>query len=162
MGYTWQGLFLKRQNEVAADYAALISKQLLTSRHIIEELFTGTHSDRVIDLVNRHVKQEIDQQAGIMRPLVVYAIGGEKYQNIKTQVAERIMARLPDTMKHIESYAEDAMDIRNTLITRMQRLTPEEFEGMLRPAFKEDEWSLIIVGAVLGFLVGEMQILFML
>ncbi|SDB91959.1 Protein of unknown function [Acinetobacter marinus] len=162
LGYTWQGLFLKRQNEVAADYAALISKQLLTSRHIIEELFTGTHSDRVIDLVNRHVKQEIDQQAGIMRPLVVYAIGGEKYQNIKTQVAERIMARLPDTMKHIESYAEDAMDIRNTLITRMQRLTPEEFEGMLRPAFKEDEWSLIIVGAVLGFLVGEMQILFML
>jgi len=28
MGYTWQGLFIKRQNEVAADYAALISKQL--------------------------------------------------------------------------------------------------------------------------------------
>jgi uncharacterized membrane protein YheB (UPF0754 family) len=65
-------------------------------------------------------------------------------------------------MKHVESYAEDAMDIRNTLVTRMQQLTPEEFEGMLRPAFKEDEWSLIIVGAVLGFLVGEMQILFML
>jgi hypothetical protein len=33
---------------------------------------------------------------------------------------------------------------------------------MLRPAFKEDEWSLIAVGAVLGFVVGEMQIHFML
>ena len=41
-------------------------------------------------------------------------------------------------------------------------LSPEEFEGMLRPAFKEDEWSLILVGAALGFLVGEMQIHFML
>ncbi len=80
MGYTWQGLFIKRQNEVAADYAALISKQLLTSRHMMEELFSGTHSARVIDLVNRHVKQEIDMQAGVIRPLVVYAIGGEKYQ----------------------------------------------------------------------------------
>jgi len=28
---------------------------------------------------------------------------------------------------------------------------------MLRPAFKEDEWSLIAVGAALGFLVGELQ-----
>lgn len=162
MGFTIQGLFIKRQNEVAADYAALISKQLLTSRNMMEELFSGTHSDRVIELVSRHVKQEIDLQAGIVRPLVVYAMGGEKYQRLKEQVATRILAQLPETIKHVESYAEDAMDIRNTLVTRMQQLTPEEFEGMLRPAFKEDEWSLIIVGAVLGFLVGEMQILFML
>lgn len=162
LGYTWQGLFIKRQNEVAADYAALISKQLLTSRHMMEELFSGTHSARVIELVNRHVKQEIDMQAGVIRPLVVYAIGGEKYQNMKTQVAERIMQQLPETMKYVESYAEDAMNIRNTLIERMQKLTPSEFEGMLRPAFKEDEWALIAVGAVLGFVVGELQIQFML
>ncbi|OUC65907.1 hypothetical protein MWQ_02768 [Acinetobacter seifertii] len=162
LGYTWQGLFIKRQNEVAADYAALISKQLLTSRHMMEELFSGTHSARVIDLVNRHVKHEIDMQAGVIRPLVVYAIGGEKYQNMKTQVAERIMQQLPETMKYVESYAEDAMNIRSTLIERMQKLTPSEFEGMLRPAFKEDEWALIAVGAVLGFVVGELQIQFML
>ncbi|TEU26924.1 DUF445 family protein [Alkanindiges illinoisensis] len=162
LGVTIQGLFIKRQNEVAADYAALISKQLLTSRNMMEELFSGTHSARVIELVSRHVKQEIDLQAGIVRPLVVYAMGGEKYQRLKEQVATRIMAQLPETMKHVESYAEDAMDVRNTLVTRMQQLTPEEFEGMLRPAFKEDEWSLIIVGAVLGFLVGEMQIHLML
>lgn len=162
LGFTLQGLFIKRQNEVAADYAALISKQLLTSRNMMEELFSGTHSARVIELVSRHVKQEIDLQAGIVRPLVVYAMGGEKYQRLKEQVATRIMAQLPETMKHVESYAEDAMDVRNTLVTRMQQLTPEEFEGMLRPAFKEDEWSLIIVGAVLGFLVGEMQIHLML
>lgn len=162
MGFTIQGLFIKRQNEVAGDYAALISKQLLTSGNMMEELFTGTNSDKVIELVGRYVKQEIDQQAGIVKPLVVYAMGGQKYQSLKEQVAIRIMAQLPDTMKYIESYAEDAMDIRNTLVTRMQQLTPEEFEGMLRPAFKEDEWTLIIVGAVLGFLVGEMQIHLML
>lgn len=91
---------------------------------------------------------------------MVYAIGGEKYQSLKAEVAERILKQLPDTMRYVESYAEDAMNVRNTLVDRMQRLSPEEFEGMLRPAFKEDEWSLIIVGAVLGFLVGEMQPLY--
>jgi hypothetical protein len=43
----------------------------------------------------------------------------------------------------------------------MQTLSPEEFEGLLRPAFEQDEWILIAVGAALGFLVGEMQVLVM-
>ena len=42
--------------------------------------------------------------------------------------------------------------------TKMAQLTVDEYEGLLRPAFQQDEWLLIAVGAVLGFLVGEMQV----
>jgi len=162
MGFTFQGLFLKRQKEVAADYAALISKQLLTPANMIEELFRGAFSDRIMELVHKNVKRLVDEQAGVARPLVVYAVGSQRYIEMKNVVAERILQKMPETMKYVEAYAEDAMDVRNTLVNRMQDLTPQEFEGMLRPAFKEDEWSLIAVGAILGFLVGEMQIQFML
>jgi uncharacterized membrane protein YheB (UPF0754 family) len=162
MGVTVQGLFIKRQQEVAADYAALISKQLLTPANMMEELFRGALSDRIMELIQRNVREMIDAQTGSIRPLVVYAVGSQKYIEMKNVVTEKILAKLPETMKHMESYAEDAMDVRNTLVERMQRLSPEEFEGMLRPAFKEDEWSLIAVGAALGFLVGEMQVSFML
>ncbi|MBL0231716.1 MAG: DUF445 family protein [Moraxellaceae bacterium] len=162
MGVTVQGLFIKRQQEVAADYAALISKQLLTPANMMEELFRGALSDRIMELIQRNVREMIDAQTGSIRPLVVYAVGSQKYIEMKNVVTEKILAKLPETMKHMESYAEDAMDVRNTLVERMQRLSPEEFEGMLRPAFKEDEWSLIAVGAALGFLVGELQVTFML
>ena len=162
MGFTFQGLFLKRQKEVAGDYAALISKQLLTPANMMEELFRGAFSDRIMELVHKNVKRLVDEQAGVARPLVVYAVGSQRYIEMKNVVADRILEKMPETMKYVEAYAEDAMDVRNTLVTRMQDLTPQEFEGMLRPAFKEDEWSLIAVGAVLGFLVGEMQIQFML
>ena len=162
MGMTFQGLFLKRQKEVAADYALLISKQLLTPANMMEELFRGAFSDRIMELVHKNVKRLVDEQAGVARPLVVYAVGSQRYIEMKNVVADRILEKMPETMKYVEAYAEDAMDVRNTLVTRMQDLTPQEFEGMLRPAFKEDEWSLIAVGAVLGFLVGEMQIQFML
>jgi uncharacterized membrane protein YheB (UPF0754 family) len=162
MGMTVQGLFIKRQQEVAADYAALISKQLLTPANMMEELFRGAFSDRIMELIQRNVREMIDAQTGSIRPLVVYAVGSQKYIEMKNVVTDKILEKLPETMKHMESYAEDAMDVRNTLVERMQRLTPEEFEGMLRPAFKEDEWSLIAVGAALGFIVGEMQVHFML
>ena len=162
MGMTFQGLFLKRQKEVAADYAALISKQLLTPANMMEELFRGAFSDRIMELVHKNVKRLVDEQAGVARPLVVYAVGSQRYIEMKNVVADRILEKMPETMKYVEAYAEDAMDVRNTLVTRMQDLTPQEFEGMLRPAFKEDEWSLIAVGAMLGFLVGEAQVHFML
>jgi uncharacterized membrane protein YheB (UPF0754 family) len=67
------------------------------------------------------------------------------------------MERMPDTLVHIEDYARDTMDIRNLLVTKMRGLTATEFEGLLRPAFQQDEWILITVGAVLGFAVGEVQ-----
>jgi hypothetical protein len=41
----------------------------------------------------------------------------------------------------------------------MREMTDDDFEGLLRPVFKQDEWKLIAVGAMLGFAVGELQIL---
>jgi uncharacterized membrane protein YheB (UPF0754 family) len=49
------------------------------------------------------------------------------------------------------------MDIRNVLVDKMKELEPEEFEGLLRPAFQQDEWILIATGAILGFCIGEAQ-----
>ena len=49
------------------------------------------------------------------------------------------------------------MAIEDTLVDRMRELSPRKFEGMLRPAFEEDEWILITVGAALGLAVGVFQ-----
>jgi hypothetical protein len=40
----------------------------------------------------------------------------------------------------------------------MAKMSNEQFESILRPIFKEDERALIAVGAVLGFLIGEVQV----
>lgn len=103
----------------------------------------------------------VDEQSGVLKPIVVFAVGSNRYAEMKNVVTDKIVEQMPKALKHMEQYAEDAMDIKNTLVTKMQELTPAEFEGVLRPAFKQDEWILITVGAVLGFLVGELQVLLM-
>ena len=42
----------------------------------------------------------------------------------------------------------------------MERLSPEQFQDLLRPCFQEDEMKLILAGAVLGLLAGVAQIVF--
>ncbi|WP_020647792.1 DUF445 domain-containing protein [Solimonas variicoloris] len=161
LGLTVQGLFLRRQQEVAHDYGNLIADQILTPDKVWEAVLKGPLSDRLFELLQHHVKQAVDEQAGAARPLVAMLIGSRKYADMKVAVAESLMRELPHALQSINHYAEDAMDIRNTLIRKMQALSPEQFEGMLRPVFKEDEWVLITVGAVLGFLVGELQVFLM-
>ena len=159
--FTWHGLFFKRQQEVASKYGALIAKEVLTPANMIESILTGKMSDNLFNMIQKNVQQMVDEQAGILKPVVVFAVGSEKYKAMKIAITGNMVHQLPVALKHIEKYAEDAMDIQNTLVSKMQELTPEEFEGVLRPAFKQDEWILITVGAVLGFLVGELQVLIM-
>lgn len=159
--FKWQGLFFKRQKEVSAAYGELIAKEVLTPSNMIAAILQGKLSDNLFAMIHRNIQKMVDEQAGMLKPVVVFTVGTSKYIEMKRIITEKMVQQLPTALKHIEKYAEDAMDIKNTLVTKMQELTPEEFEGVLRPAFKQDEWILITVGAVLGFMVGELQVLMM-
>ncbi|PPE72929.1 DUF445 domain-containing protein [Solimonas fluminis] len=160
--FTWQGLFLKRRKEVAAEYGALIAAEVVTPRNVLEAVLRGPFSDRLFHMVTKQVQRSIDEQAGIVRRVVMFAVGSRQYRDMKQMIADKIVETLPDTLRHMEGYVGTAMDLRSTLTVKMQELTEDEFEALLRPAFQQDEWILITVGAVLGFLVGEMQVQVML
>lgn len=156
--FTWQGLFIKRRQQVASEYGRLMAQRVLTPSAIMASILRGPLSDRLYTMIQNEVRAAIDEQAGFARPLVVLSVGGDKYLEMKRLVAGKIVERLPEAMRHVEAYAFEALDIENTLKTKMAQLTVDEYEGLLRPAFQQDEWILIAVGAALGFLVGEMQV----
>ncbi|MEU8631793.1 DUF445 domain-containing protein [Amycolatopsis sp. NPDC048633] len=155
-GVQWQGLFLKRRAEVAEAYGSLIAQEIITPHNVIEAILHGPLSDRVLALIQRQLDREL---GSVAKPVLVFAVGSRRYQDMKLAIASQIMSRLPETMRYIEDYATDAMDIRNVLVSKMKELSPHEFERLLRPAFEQDEWILIATGAVLGFAVGEGQVL---
>jgi hypothetical protein len=48
---------------------------------------------------------------------------------------------LPATALQAERYATEALDIRDTIATKMRRLTRVEYEALLRPAFARTSGS---------------------
>lgn len=154
-----QGLFFRRQQAVSQSYARLVAEELMTPANIIEGVLRGPYADRVFDMVGEHVRRVIDEQVGTMRPLVLWTVGTRRYAEMKDMAVSRLVAQLPETALHIDRYAREALDIQQTLASRLAALPPRQFEAMLRPAFKEDEWLLSLVGGVLGALVGMVQML---
>lgn len=159
LGFQVQGLFIKRQPEVAKEYAAIIANRILTTQNIFENMIQGPASDRLVSMVQRQVKHAVDVTAGLSRPLYQLTQGTTRYENIKRHISDKFIEHLPGSIRHIFRYAEGALSIEETLSTKMQALSPTEFEQFLRPVFQEDEAKLIAVGAILGGIAGALQIL---
>ncbi|HEX3787660.1 MAG TPA: DUF445 domain-containing protein [Pseudonocardiaceae bacterium] len=155
---SWQGVFQKRRQEVAADYGTLIAAEILTADNIMDTILHGPRSDRLFALIQREVEHTIDERMSLAKPLVTFAVGSGRFDQLKLAAATRTIERLPETLSYARDYTTEALDVRNTIVDKMRGLTPIQFEGLLRPAFQQDEWKLIAVGAAIGFLVGELQV----
>lgn len=158
LGIRWQGMFQKRRKEVAADYGKLIAEDVLTVSKIMEALLTGPKADRLLTMVQRNVGDVLDRQVGLAKPWVVLTVGSARFRQLKHDVAARAVDAAAETMKPAMEYATDALAVERTIVDAMLKLTPLEFEKVLRPAFQQDEWKLILVGGILGAIVGELQV----
>jgi uncharacterized membrane protein YheB (UPF0754 family) len=157
-----QGKFQRRRAEVARQYGEIIAREVLTVANLMDSILRGPRSDRLMAMVARMVSKVVDEQTSIAKPVVAVAVGGRRMQEIKQAAATEAIRRLPGTLRHAQGYLTEAMDVANMVEERMLRLTPIEYEGLLRPAFRQDEWKLIAVGGLIGFLVGELQVLLLL
>jgi len=156
---TFQGLFIQRQKGVASEYAKIVASQILNTPNIFDAILKGVGAERLSDIVQHHVREAVDKTAGFSRSLIQITSGTKTYERIKSIATERFIEALPEHIKHVFDYAEEALDIENTIRDRMANLPPKEFVGFLRPVFQEDEMKLILVGAALGGMAGLFQLL---
>ena len=158
LGMKFQGLFIKRQNEVAEEYAKMLTDEIFTFDRIFAAIINGTTKDRFVNLVLKHAERGIDEGVGISKPVVNLVAGKRNYEKMKNVVLDKVIREMPVSVKPVFSYADDAMDLETVFRTKMQALTPIEFVGSLRPVFQEDELKLILIGAVLGMAAGFAQL----
>ena len=97
----------------------------------------------------------------LLRHIAVAAMGAEEFSKMKEDIATKVMKKLPSIIDQSYEYTTEALDMENSIKTKMQNLSSIEFEGVLHPAFEEDEIILIIIGGVLGALAGALQMFFL-
>ncbi|HEY5188732.1 MAG TPA: hypothetical protein VII87_06855 [Solirubrobacteraceae bacterium] len=148
------GLFIRRQHDVAAVYARIVADEILTVSEFGSELLNGPQSDRTRALIERSMRPAIDRATGAYRSAVRVAIGSREYEAIRqsfaTEPVEQMMAPLTDpAFSQTQSAA-----MRKLITERIRAMAPRDFAELLRTATEEDEWLLLLHGAVLGLAGG--------
>jgi uncharacterized membrane protein YheB (UPF0754 family) len=155
----FQGLLHAHRDKITRDYAEILAKDLFSPEILFDGVIKGPGADKLFALAAKEVDAAIDAQTGIAGPIVVLAVGTKRYRALKDKVVELVLERLPSTLLEAQEYATSVIDLENTIVEKMNQLTNEQYESILRPVFKDDEPLMIAIGGVLGGVVGEMQVL---
>ena len=67
------------------------------------------------------------------------------------------LAKLPLHVPVLYEYMNSALGLESSLRSKMEQMTSAQFERVLHPIFEEDELTLILAGAALGFAAGLIQ-----
>lgn len=158
--WTLQGLFLKRQHEVARVWCRLVTTEILTLQQLVYAMLYGPKADRAAALVKKHIQPIAEKAVEGYRALADLTVSQEKWDAIKESIGDKAVRVSTDPFDHWPFVSDRAKVIEEVLRERMGRLPPDEFQDLLRPCFQEDEMKLILTGAVLGFLAGWAQLVF--
>jgi uncharacterized membrane protein YheB (UPF0754 family) len=154
---TLQGLFLKRQEEVADHYAKLVTEEVLTIRNIMTEILTGERSHRTHLLIRRSISPLVESTP--VRAAAQMTMGMEGYAQLRSTIAQKAAHMSLEPLGEPAFNKERGKVLERILSDRMKTLSSAEFQDLLRPAFQEDEWILLVLGAVTGLIAGTIQLL---
>lgn len=157
--FTFQGLLHAQRDKITRDYAKILAEDLFSPENLFEGILNGPGADKLYALIAKEVHAAIDAQAGVATPLVSLAVGSARYRAMKDSAARLIIERLPETLADAQDYTMSVIDLEGTIVDKMGQLDNEQYESILRPVFKDDEPLMIAVGAILGGVVGEIQVL---
>jgi uncharacterized membrane protein YheB (UPF0754 family) len=142
-----QGQFLKRQPQVAKEFSAFFAGQILTSQQLWKSLL---EQDAFATLFAQHLQRFVNRvTSGVL--------GRNLEPETLALVARTALHRLPHHVPVLYDYMDQTLNLETTLRTKMEAMTSEQFERVLHPIFEEDELTLILAGAALGFAAGLIQ-----
>lgn len=152
-----QGLFLQRQVEISEKFAELSAQEMVSLKHLVNEMLNGTHSARTRALIRRHLNPLLE--GGVVRTAIQLSVGPSGYAELKRSIIDKAAALSLQPLSETEFNHDRARVIAAIFSSRMKAMSAREFQDLLRPAFQEDEWIVIFLGGVLGALAGWVQLI---
>lgn len=153
--WTIQGLFLKRQPEVSDMFALLTATEVLSIRNFMNEVLNGPKSSRTRQMILKHLRPTLE--GVVVRSAALVSMGPKAYADLKLTVVDKVVDATLRPLEDATLNATHAFLLQQTLSSRMKQMNSKEFQGLLRPAFQEDEWILIGLGALFGLIAGWLQ-----
>ena len=132
------------------------TQKIMNPENIVRTITSGEHGEVLFGIVRKHVNALLDKYE--KNPMAAALVPAGKREKLRADLLARMEHELAKPGGFLHQFTKRAMDLQGALHTSMQKLDPKGFEGVLRPAFQQDEWKLIVVGGVLGLLAGFVQL----
>ncbi len=159
LGITFQGIFPKRQKILAERIGKLVAEQLLHSSDLKEKLLNSDTVGNITEMVEEKIDDYLLNVFPEKYPITSIFFGAKRKAQIKMDLLDEVQHAVPELLNAYAEQIDEKIDIEAIVTEKVENLNSDMLEkllnNILKSEFKFIEW----VGAILGFLIGILQIL---
>jgi uncharacterized membrane protein YheB (UPF0754 family) len=159
LGFTLHGVFPKRQQQIAESLGRIVGQELLSFGDIEEAITRPEAVERILPMAEEHVDNFLRVKLKESMPMIAMFIGDKTIAQLKTVFMTELRELFPVIMKNYVANLRNDLDLERIVVEKIAGFSADRLESLLNEFLTKEFRFVEIIGAVLGFLIGVLQIL---
>ena len=157
MGIVFHGLVPKRQPEIARSLGTMIERDLFSH----DDIHAALQSKETLEEAGAFLSEQVDlfaQRMVAQNPMIGAFLQGPLLDQIKTLLRQQMMDKFPQFMERVVTRVEDKLDVSQIVQRKIEGFDLSKLESLIYEISSRELKTIEILGGVLGFIVGLIQV----
>ncbi len=159
LGITFQGIFPKRQQQFAEKLGKLVSAEFLSFDDIEQKISSPENLKKIMPMIENHIDDFLRNRLSTEMPVISMFIGDKTIGKLKESFMKEIEILFPQVMKQYAANLKDELDLEQIVITKVAGFSSDKLEEVLLQIMSKEFRFVEIIGAVIGFIIGLVQVI---
>ncbi|MCB0333525.1 MAG: DUF445 family protein [Bdellovibrionales bacterium] len=156
--FSVQGVFPKRQKALAHKLGKIVSDELISVGDITEKLKGKATSEEVLHTVADRIEKVLTDRLPVIIPMVAMFLTPDLIQMIKNAFMDDLRSMIGDVIEKLSHELESELDVHEMVEEKVANFSSDKLEEILFAIMSKEFRFIELVGAVLGFLIGLVQV----
>ena len=158
LGITFHGVFPKRQSQIAENLGSLVANELLSMKDVAQKIEDLSTQPEALDEVGKRIEKTIRGKLISAFPMLSMFLTDDMIVKVTNLFKGELEDFLKESAKELAGKMEKSVDIQALVREKVQAFSSNKIEELL-VGFMAQEFRFIErIGAVLGFLIGCIQV----
>lgn len=159
LGITFHGIFPKRQRQFAEKLGKLVSTELISFNEISEKITNPEHLKKVMPFLEGKIDDFLRRKLSDAFPIISMFIGESTISQLKTIFLKELEELFPDLIHKYVNSLESNLDLEKMVTEKVFGFSSDKMEQLLLQIMSKEFKFVEIIGGVLGFIIGLVQVL---
>jgi uncharacterized membrane protein YheB (UPF0754 family) len=157
LGLALQGLVPRRQKEIAQSLGAMIERDLFSHSDIQQALQSAETTEEAAAFMNEQIDQFI-QKLSAQNPMIGMFVQGPLLDQVKGMLRDQMTERFPQFIERVVDRVEHKLDVSEIVRKKVEAFDLTKLEAIIHEVSARELKTIEVLGGVLGFLVGLVQV----
>ncbi|PJE46942.1 MAG: DUF445 domain-containing protein [Sediminibacterium sp.] len=159
LGITFIGIFPKRQAQFAEKLGKLVSAELLSFNDIESKITNTDNIDQLMPQIDAHIDHFLRVKLADQMPVISMFIGDKTIQQMKSVFMTELKEIFPGIMKSYMGNLQKDLDLEKIVVEKVKGFSSDKLEQILNDIMSKEFRFVEIIGGVLGFIIGIVQVI---